>query len=330
MSKKAVSLSLLLAGLSFSAIATIQPPQSQNSATIPLEEQVPVEYQAAVSRVVEMRQFAIDRLGLYHDSKHYTWFTENTGHTLSIVLITEKTVLPTSRKKSEFLTMNGIYHEDIKGFFYLNSEQDSLTDEQDYYAKQGYDTYWRSVTDYHTPGNGKGSPITPSFLSQNLVNQDQTVKHEMCHEFVGINIGSLSSSVDESFCNFVGYAGAVEFFAQGEKPESAGAVESYHTQLEFAKKFNALFERVQYLYTQPVPDQEKMRRRKDLFTESEEFLGPGVNNASLWSWHPYLVYYPLMSDVYEAQGRNLQKFIEKMKDCPEQEQEALEYIHGLL
>ena len=334
MSKKAVSLSILLAAISTCVPTRLQAVEPISISSPPLEERVPVQYKEGVHRAMEVRQFAIDYLGFYKDSKHYTWFAEegNNGHTLSTLLVTEKTTLPPSGKVTiEHLDRNGAYRETLDSSLYLYSEEDQLTDERDYYAREGFDTYWRSVTSYHTFGEGMGSPITPSFLNSGLVYQAQTIIHEMCHEFVEKNIGAdFSSELNESFCNLAGYAGVVEYFTQKNMPEErADALNKLDNHLEFARKFNKAHGKISEVYNEDISRKEKIKQRQQLFSEIQSFMGADVNNALMWSWYPYLVHFPLMNDAYAAQGCNLNKFMTTMKDCPEDEEKALEYIREI-
>ncbi|MDP3698345.1 MAG: aminopeptidase [Nanoarchaeota archaeon] len=300
----------------------------------PLEERVPAQYKKEVAFVQDVRRFAIEHLGMEQDSKHYTWFTEkqDNGHTLYILSITEKTILPTSRiAKVEELDKLSAYRADIKEFLYLESEVDTLEDERDYYNKKGYDTNWRSVTDYHTYGGKEGSPITLDFLKSTPEYQAKVVVHELCHGFVEKNIkAGFASSLDESFCSMVGYAGAAEYFTYKNLPEehtkAVKAFDHYHT---FAEKFVVSFEKLQRLYHEGLSQDEMLKRRAALFAEAEEFMGGEVNNALMWSWHPYLFNYPLMHTVYTVQGDSVPKIMQKMRHCPENEEKALKYIQEL-
>src|SRR3989344_7573654 len=299
----------------------------------PLEERVPVQYKEGVQRVLEIRQFAIDSLGFHKNSKHYTWFTEEQDHqhTVSLLSITGRTTLPISRAaKAEKLHLDGLYREDIAGFLYLESEKDPLTDEQEYYNRQGYDTYWRAVTSYHSTGEGLGSPITPDFLKSDFANQVEIAVHEMCHENVEHNIGpGFSDELDDSFCTLVGYAARVEYFSQKNLDEKRDAAkDSFNELTAFAQKFNQIYGKLTELYRQDLPIEEKMKQRERLFAEIQPFRSMEANNASLWSWHPYLVHHSLMNEAYKAQGSVI-TFVQKMKDCPEEEEQALKYIKEL-
>jgi len=300
----------------------------------PLEERVPVQYQKDVAFVQDVRRFAIGHLGMEQDSKHYTWFTEkqNSEHTLYILSITEKTILPTSRiAKVEELDKNNAYRVDISEFLYLYSEVDTLEDERDFYNQQGYDTYWRAVTSYHSFGEGRGSPITPDFLKSDRGYQAQVVIHEMCHEFVEKNIKvGFAPSLDESLCTMIGYAGAVEYFTDKKLDEErTKAMEALDRNQTFAEKFVVSFRKLQQLYDGDVSKKEILEKRAEILKEAQQFMGADVNNALMWSWHPYLVYFPLMNKMYNMQEKNLPQVIQKMSHCPEDEEQALKYVQGL-
>lgn len=299
----------------------------------PLEERVPVQYKEGVQRVLDVRQFAIDYLGFHKNSKHYTWFTEeqNHQHTLAILAITEKTILPTSREaKVVKLQLNGLFMEDITGFLYIDSVKDDLTDERDYYKNKGYDTYWRAVTSYHSYGQGLGSPITPDFLQLDPIDQGETTVHEMCHESVEHTIGSeLTDEVEESYCTLVGHAAVIDYFSQKKMDdEHMKAEESFARHATFAQKFKGVYGKLTELYRQDIPVEEKVKQREQLFAEIQPFMSMETNNASLWSWHPYLAHHSLMHEAYTSQG-SIQDFVQKMKDCPSEEEKALEYIRSL-
>lgn len=318
-----------------SALSSCAPCDPVKLARSPSTASVPAPYREDVSFIRDARKFGVEYLGLYECSQHYTWFRadEAEGHTLYILSITQPTVLPESRtEKSKFLKLNGFYREDITDFFYLDSEKDTLEDERDYYKNKGFDVHWRSTTNYD--GNAQESPITPSFLKQSKVNQVQTIFHETCHENVDQWIGkNFSSELNESFCCVIGYAGAVEYFKarQGEQSEEyQQALKSFKWNKDYSEKINFFYQHLQALYKSPRPLSAKLEIRSRVFEYAERVLGEKVNNALLWSRYPYAKYFPLMVQVYEKQGKSVRTILEKMKDCPEKEEDALKFINRLL
>ncbi len=306
---------------------------------VPSLASIPAAYQEDIAFIRDARKFGIENLGLYQCSQHYTWFRadEAEGHVLYILSITKPTILPEYRSaegKYEFLKLNGFYREDITDFLYLDSEKDTLEDERDYYKNKGFDVYWRSTTNYNNFGNAQESPITPSFLKQSKVYQVQTLFHETCHDGVERWIGvNFSSELNESFCGVIGYAGAAEYFRarRGEQSEEyQQALKSFKRNKDYSEKINFVYQHLQVLYKSPLPLSAKLEIRSRIFEYTKTFPGEEVSNAFLWSEYTYAKYFPLMVQVYEKQGKSVRTILEKMKDCPEKEDDALKFINHLL
>ena len=338
--QRGITISALVSALSGCSPTTQFQGTTPIRITVPLEETVPAQYKEGVSFVLDVRKFGIEHLELYEHSRHYTWFGEDAGkeHTLNILTITDPTVLPKSwDEKYNFLGYFSFYRDDVSGFLYLSSEKDDLTDERDYYQEKGFDVYWRSTTHYSGRGSEKGSPITPSVLNFSRVDQARAVFHETCHDTVKHSIGRyFSSELNESYCSLIEYAGAVEYFQKkhlqkrGSLEDYDEAVRSFHLEQDFANKVISTYSRLHSLYQSNKSLPKKMEERKKIFEDAKPFVGEEVNNAVLWDRYPYVAYFPLFYQWYEKEGLNLKTVVEKMKDCPGEEEQALEYIKEML
>ena len=322
--------SVVLAGL-----AACTPCDYQKLSKLPLASSVPEEYQDDVTFVKEVRKFGIEQLGLNQCTQHYTTFsrTDQEAKTLYRLFVTKPTELPTDREENfrhyfEHLTA---FREEIEaGYFW--SYEDTLEDESAYYKKQGYDVYSRNVQDFNEVGSDQGSSLTPSFFNVSPERQANIMLHEICHDTLEEWIGKFPSDLNEPFCVLVEYAGTAEYYRLKKgvsSPEYKKARESFAAYGENAEKINLVYRRLQELYKSDKSLAEKERERQALFAVAKETVGVDVNNASLWDRYPYVKYYQLMLKMYNAQDKDIYKVLQKMRNCPKDEENALKYIQGL-
>ena len=73
-----------------------------------------------------------------------------------------------------------------------------------------------------------------------------------------------------------------------------------------------------------------MEQRDRIFAEAGRFMIGQVNNAALLDAYPYVKYLPLFSQLYESKDKELLLMLEGMKNCPGNEESAIEYIKILM
>src|SRR3989344_6065262 len=323
--------SILLAG--FSACA---PCDYTKLSRLPLVSSVPEEYQDDVTFVKEVRKFGIEQLGLNQCTQHYTTFkkTDGEARTLYRLFVTRPTELPTTWKEAaHYFEHNTAFREDIKaGYFW--SYEDTLEDEREYYTKEGYDVYSRNTADFNEPKSKHGSSLTPSFFSSSKERQAEVVLHEICHDSQEGSTGiHLSEKVNEAFCTMFGHVGVAEYFKSrkgadsGEYKEALQSLADYE---ENALKISGFYQRLQGLSHSGKSSQQIREDRKIIFAEVKEVLGEEVNNANLWDRFPYVKHFSLMLELYQSQNNNLLQTLRVMKDCPNDEEKALQFISSLI
>jgi hypothetical protein len=326
--KKVITLSALLTATSCGANL------SDGKLTIyPESTKISSELERKVNRIHDVRDFGSEILGLHPDAPHYLTYREDTSKiTLYILDVTLPTLLPDSRDDNHFsIEVNQEYRDIPKGSVYIQSKVDNLKDEAKHFASNGYDVYWRSTTNYNNQDSDSGSTINPIFLKFSELSQTQTVLHENCHASVYRWIGSFSSELNESFCQVVGYVGAVEYYKSrfGQKSkEHKKAMKSFDSFSRYSFLFNSYYHQLQTIYKNDnLTFEKKMTKRKEIFDLIEKKLGEtNVNNSLLWDRRPYSKYFHLMLSFHKSHGGNLNKTLELIQDCPNEEKEALEYI----
>lgn len=330
---KKISSSLLVSAL----LSGCSPCDYEKLSKLPDEASFPAKYREEISLIKEVRRFGIEHLGLYECTKQYTSFspTEGEAKPLYHLSVTKPLVLPLSSDKlSENVETISIIREDLEAKHFW-SFVDDLQDELKYYKKEGYDTFFRSTTNYNDLGSEGGSAITPQFISSSKTWLASVVLHEICHDGVEEWIGAgFPSELNESYCNVIGMAGAVKFFEQKKGTASAEykeALRTFERYKEGSSKFNYVYEKLRSLYgNQGLSREQKLEQRQALFADAAPHFSVEVNNAVLWESYAYRRYFPLMVRLYDSYGEDLPSIINEMKQCPENKEEALKYIWRLV
>lgn len=274
--------------------------------------------------VREARQFAMDDLGLdVGDS--YTTFTRLKSDTLAMVL----SAAYQDRLASHTWWFPIVGHVPYKGFFDLEDAQREQAKLED----QGYDTNLRPTSAFSTLG-WFSDPLLSSIVRYNIVDLIDTVIHELSHNHL-----FLSGQVrfNESFANWVGRVGAVEFFCtrEGGGPDTVlcqRARDRWHDDQVFSVFIDALVESLQKVYSDPnLSRAEKLERRQEIFDHErgrfvEEvqpqfrsrtfggFLTTPLNNATLLARMRYYHRLPDFQAYLEVSGGKLGPAVNKMKE----------------
>lgn len=189
------------------------------------------------------------------------------------------------------------------------------------------------------------APVTSSLESASLERLLVVVPHEDFH--VDKQIQSLPAAFAEAASTLIGFLTANEF-ARANMPAAdvSGEAELF---LQKAELTNAYYGALKRLYDSvragSISKRDALARKKKLFQEMQnkcEAIHPDPksfnkclsanNNAGLAFEMTYTKYYPLMHELYEATGQDLEKTIEAIRkpaDRQVSEEETLHYFREL-
>ncbi len=300
---------------------------------LPKEDSIPIEYRENVAFIKDVRRFGIEQLGLHQCTEHYTTFKKDEeAKTLYRLFVAKPTVLLETWKEATTTFENHTaFREEVDAMYFV-SHVDTLEDEYAYYKKKGYDVYVRNTNNYNPVQTTEGVSITPSFFEYTPEWQAHTVLHEICHdsleEWTGV---VLPSAIDEPFCALVGYVGTAEYYKEKkgvESEEYKAAVQSFVNHEGEAITITQSYQQLQQLYKSTKSEAQKKVEREAIFAELQKVMNEEVDNARLWDKYPYVKNYPLMLQMYNKLDKNIYKALQKMRNCPKEENKALEYIRN--
>lgn len=208
--------------------------------------------------MLDAKAFAVEQLGL-HQSDSYTTFVrlDRPYVSYNVSAASKDTLQPYTWR---FPIVGRVPY---KGFF---SKEYALREQRKLDA-MGYDTYVRGVRAYSTLGYFD-DPIFSSMLQAHDFSLINTIIHEMVHQTVWIK-GNVS--FNESLASFVGDQGTHAYLVW-RYGENAPEVRHYqHRRADaavFQEYIQALIERLEALYQQPLARAEKLRRRAQIFAEA--------------------------------------------------------------
>lgn len=292
------------------------------SARQPIEEAVEdptvaPELRAKLELVRQVRVFAERRLGL-DAGDSYRSFSQLDRDTLVMVVSAAPEL--ELRWKTWWWPIVGALP--YKGYF----DFDLAYAEAAKLEAEGYDTYVRPSSAFSTLGWFPDPVLSPQ-LRTDSVTVAETVIHEITHTTF---FPKGQAQFNESFANFVGHAGAVEYFcdAQADAEPCEAARNRWHDTRVFGRFFHTIHEPLSALYASDAADDVKRARKRDIIeAASARFsndispqlrsgrygaLDPDrVDNAWLLS---RLLYYTRLDDfeaLYERQG-DLRSTVEAM------------------
>jgi len=164
---------------------------------------VDADTRGKLAYVLEARRFAAERFGI-DPGDSYTMYTELDRDTLALVL----SAAHKDRLESKTWWFPVVGRVPYKGYF---SEADALQGQADLEA-DGFDTYLRPTAAFSTLG-WFNDPILSTSLRADDVEVVTTVLHELSHQYL---FAPGQVGFNESFANFVGRVGAIEFFCTRE------------------------------------------------------------------------------------------------------------------
>jgi predicted aminopeptidase len=143
-----------------------------------------------------------------------------------------------------------------------------------------------------------------------------------------------AGSFNESAANFVGGRAAIEFFREkfGKgSPEHQRALERWEEELEFSDFIERYAGMLKEVYGSPISEEEKLRVREEIFARAQSewreriaarsaprfraFASQPLNNAVIIHYLLYLKDLKLFEAVFEAEGRNLTRTIDAIRDA---------------
>ncbi|MDE2878504.1 aminopeptidase [Candidatus Palauibacter soopunensis] len=203
-------------------------------------------------------------------------------------------------------------HLPYKGYF----DFDDARAEAASLAEEGYDVSLRPVSAFSTLG-WFPDPIMSTTLRLDSLGLVETVIHEITHSTY---FPTGQADFNESFANFVGHRGAIEFFCEAVADESAcqRARWRWEDTRVFGHFFHSILAPLEEVYASTLPDDAKRAAKREVFeaaarrfdTEYKPRLHAryasidpdGLDNAWIIS---RLLYYTRLDDferVYESHG----------------------------
>ncbi|UCG31902.1 MAG: aminopeptidase [Phycisphaerales bacterium] len=222
--------------------------------------QLTAEQAAKLELVVEVRQFAIDMIGLAAGDS-YTTFYDTSGNPLAFNL-------SASRKDAlepfvwQFPIVGTMPYIGFFDFEYARSVQQGLVD-------LGYDTVMYEVDAYSTLGIF-ADPVRSPMLERDEVSLADTILHELLHNTIW---RPNDTEFNESLATFVGRTGALQFIRSkyGDGSELLAEAEMHYADLELVHEFLLdLFARLAGYFAQPLSNDEKIMGREAVYQAGRE------------------------------------------------------------
>lgn len=273
----------------------------------------PPERREKLALVLQARTFA-DRALELDVGESYTTFSELDSDTLALVL----SAAHPDRFQAHTWWFPIVGSVPYKGFF---SEKAARREIRKLEA-EGFDTYLRPTSAFSTLG-WFNDPVVSPVLRAGEIDLVNTVIHELLHNTVFVP-GEVA--FNESFANFVGGRGAIEFFCRRDGPDAATcrtARAAWEDDLLFGRFLSGLVAELEALYARPdLTREQKIAAREEVFRRARErfaaeirpalqvqsfagFERSPLNNATLISRRLYYHRLDLFERVFRAYGGDL-------------------------
>jgi len=262
--------------------------------------------------VLQARTFANEGLGLAA-AKNYTTYSRLDSDTLALVL----SAAPSDRLAPYTWWFPIVGRVPYKGFFSLKSAEKAAAK----LREQGYDTYVRPTSAFSTLG-WFADPVLSTMLKYDDVGLFSTIVHELTHSTLFI---PSQVTFNESFANFVGDRGAVDYFCNlegddGDRCRVARA--QWRDDLLFSRYLGRLIPDLEGVYSRTdLTREEKLALRQEVYARNQrEFLAeygdelsPGyrrliespLNNARLVGTRLYYHRLDLFEAVLQRHGEDM-------------------------
>jgi predicted aminopeptidase len=252
------------------------------------------EDQKKLRLALDVRQFAIDQIGLKAD-RSYTKFVD-VGRPYVVYGLS---AAPKDALKPYTWRFPIVGRVPYKGYF----DKELALREAKILQKQGYDTYVRGVRAYSTLGYFN-DPLLSTMLSSHEFSLMNTLIHELVHRTVWID-GSVS--FNESFANFVADKGVKAYLTHrdGANAPSDQLYQDIQADRDVFRAYMLdIVSKLEALYREPISREAKLERREAIFTAartdypsvfpkmktksySRFFEGRELNNAMMLSFRRY-------------------------------------------
>ncbi len=292
--------------------------------------------QERLDLIGRIKRHGQEHLGLVRSRNYlrYVSSRQAAARQLFMLFATPEFVIPAHWEPSRRVTSNGTNRCGEEGQCHLwDFNVDNLHDERRYYEGIGYDTYWRTTTNF-----GSGADITQNLFDEPLAWWINTVFHEEFH-FARMQRDSRTAWdpwVEESLAFAFGQAAALDFIRthQGEagmlnERAIVDAEEQLERQRRRAAFINECTDRLNNHYRRDMSDHLKRGIREDILEHAAIISGREINNAYLWGTHPYTNLMDLALFVY-LKDPDIEAFARIMRNAPSERDAAREYLlrHG--
>lgn len=276
-----------------------------------------------IKLIFEIREFAINKLGL-KQNRTYTKFVQlnDRNYLVNVVVASKPDKLEAYQWSFPFF---GSFP--YKGFYNL----DEARDEQRRLKNMGYDTYIRTAGAFSTLG-WFDDPIYSYMLNYSTEYLANLVIHEMTHATVFIK---NNIQFNEEMASYVGDHGAVEFlkYKYGEKSrEYKNSFYAKEDNKVFSAFLNEFYDKLKSVYDDPNKTREEKLAEKPVIIDeykdkfihevSKKFKIKGsyawfpklrLNNAVIMGFITYEQDSSLYDKIYEKMGRDVKKTVEFYK-----------------
>ncbi len=149
-----------------------------------------------------------------------------------------------------------------KGFFQFDDARKEAADLE----AEGYDVYLRPSAAFSTLG-WLPDPVLSTSLAEDSIGLVETVIHEITHTTF---YPKGEARFNESFANFVGWRGAIEFFcdALADADRCSKAEGRWRDLRTFGEFFNSVVEPLERLYASGLPESEMRAGKQEILDEA--------------------------------------------------------------
>lgn len=288
--------------------------------------------------VLDVRTYAARVLGL-RTGESYTTYSSVDHDTLLLVLQAAPKL--EFREKTWWFPIVG--RVPYKGYFdFARARRDARALEA-----RGYDAYVRPSSAFSTLG-WFNDPLLNTVLRYDAVDLTNTVIHELTHNTL---YAPSQIAFNESFANFVGAHGAIDYFCSVEGPasEQCGlARRRWSDDLLYGRFLSDLVLRLEAVYARKhLPAARRLALRDSVFQDarrrwdtqvepaltSDQYHGWGrhatLNNAALIARRIYFDRLDVFETAYARTGGNLRRFVALVKDAVGRSRDAYQGVARL-
>lgn len=284
--------------------------------------------------VLRVRQFAKDDLG-FNVGGSYSSLAEVATPPITHVV----TAAPRTRLEPYTWWFPIVGSVAYKGYF----DEAAAKQEAQCLEQEGYDTALGRALAFSTLG-WFADPLLPHLLKYDQEILANIIIHELFHATF---YRPGQTALNESLANFAGHRGAIAFFARdaGMNAEvTRHAIVSWESELMLSGFFTESAEKLSTLYTSSLTEEEKLRRREQLFTHLQEefrtlpnpvrrntnFASIKLNNAVFLQQYIYLTALDLFERIYQQNGLDLRLTLSRIIEAAEKGDDPLAEVRTLV